>query len=38
MGVEISGGQLDRENWPDARIVATYWKSAADPENMADLP
>ena len=38
MGVEISGGHLDRENWPNARIVAPHWKSAADPEHMADLP
>ena len=38
MGVEISGGLLDRENWPDTRKVAPHWKSAADLENMADLP
>ena len=38
MGVEISGGHLDRENWPNARIIAPHWKSAADPEHMADLP
>ena len=38
MDKEISDEQLDREDWPNARIAVSHWKSAADSKHLADLP